>query len=81
MKHTFDFPGLYAIHVAGKVDVTSCEILGGMNIQHIQQKDTDITCITVLMGPLPDQSALFGVLATLFNHRYPVLFVRFLRSA
>jgi hypothetical protein len=36
--------------------------------------------VTVLKGSLPDQAALLGVLNTLYNMRYPLLLVRYLRS-
>ncbi len=33
---------------------------------------------TVLMGVLPDQAALAGVLDTLYQNRYPLLYVKYL---
>jgi hypothetical protein len=35
--------------------------------------------VTVLYGWLPDQAALMGVLSALYNARYPLLFIRYLR--
>lgn len=62
----------YQISVAGHLDETMGRFLGGMTISYQKTSKNDISTLT---GDLIDQSALNGVLNTLFNHRYTVLSV------
>ena len=80
MKYPYDQPGIYAIHIAGRLDASWSECLGGLTIAYDEEAGQDNQEITVLRGCLPDQAALFGVLNALYNARYPLLFVRYLRS-
>jgi hypothetical protein len=50
-----------------------------MTITYEVNEDRDGESVSVLRGWLPDQAALFGVLNALYNARYPLLFVRYLR--
>ena len=79
MKYPYDQPGVYAIHIAGRLDDSWSGRLGGMTIQCTDKKGRKDQPVTVLHGWLPDQAALFGVLDTLYNAHYPVLFVSYLR--
>lgn len=72
----YNGPGIYAIHIAGRVDKSWADRLGGLSVAYIEEGSQPVT---VLKGSLPDQAALLGVLNTLYNLRYPVLFVRYLR--
>ncbi|MBE2223749.1 MAG: hypothetical protein IAF02_19575 [Anaerolineae bacterium] len=79
MKFPYDQSGVYAIHIAGRLDASVANRLGGLTISTIEQDDESDQPVTILKGCLPDQAALFGVLTTLYNWRYPLLFVRYLR--
>ncbi len=81
VKPPYDQSGVYAIHVAGKLDKSWADRLGGLTITFIEQDDEDNQPVTVLKGCLPDQAALLGVLNTLYNLRYPLLLVRYLRPS
>ena len=80
MKYPYEQPGIYAIHIAGRLDASWSECLGGMAITYEEGDGQDNQEITVLHGCLPDQAALFGVLHALYNARYPLLFVRYIKS-
>ena len=80
MRHPYDQPGIYAIHIAGRLDNSWSECLGGLTITHEVDEAQDSGTVTVLYGWLPDQAALMGVLSALYNARYPLLFVRYLRQ-
>lgn len=80
MKYPYDQPGLYAIHIAGQLDTSWSECLGELTITYEVDEGHDSEITTVLTGWLPDQAALLGVLNALYNARYPLLFVRYLRQ-
>ena len=81
MQLPFDQPGVYFIQIAGRLDKSWEDRLGGLMIASIEEDDVDNQTVTELKGCLPDQAALLGVLNTLYNLRYPILFVRYLRQA
>ncbi len=78
MRKQFDFPGMYAVQVAGEVNERWSERLGGMTLMLTESEGDDSSPVTVLMGVLPDQAALAGVLDTLYQNRYPLLYVKYL---
>jgi hypothetical protein len=80
MKYVDDQSGIYVIHIAGRVDERCCERLGGMSVTHQENEGQDNDLVSILYGPLPDQAALLGVLNALYNARYPLLSVRYLRN-
>lgn len=80
MKCAYDQPGVYAIHIAGRIDISCSDRLGGMAITYREEEDLGNQLMTILYGRLPDQAALLGVLNTLYNARYPLLSVRYLRE-
>jgi hypothetical protein len=51
----------YRICVRGHFDLTWSDWFDGFSIHHADSGET------VLLGPIPDQSALYGVLITLCN--------------
>ena len=77
MRYPYDQPGVYAIHIAGRLDTSWSDCLGGLTITFEEEDDSPVTA---LIGWLPDQAALVGVLNALYNARYPLLFVRYLRQ-
>lgn len=80
MQPPYDQPGIYAVHIAGRLDKNRLDRLGGLMIASIQEGDEGNPVITVLKGCLPDQAALLGVLNTLYNLQHPVIFVKYLRQ-
>lgn len=79
MRSPYDGPSIYAVHIDGRLDESWADRLGGLTIATIEPEDESGRPYTVLKGSLPDQAALFGILNTLYNNRYPVMLVRYLR--
>lgn len=77
MHYPYDQPGVYVIHISGRLATSWSDYLGGLTITY--EEGQEGKPVTVLYGCLPDQAALFGILNTLYNRRYPLLFVRYLR--
>jgi hypothetical protein len=80
MKFVYDQPGIYAIHIAGRVDKSWSDRLGGLSVTYQENEGQDNDLVSILYGQLPDQAALFGVLNALYNARYPLLFVKYIRQ-
>ncbi len=78
MLYPFDESGFYAIQVAGEVDESWPDRLGGMTLMRSETEGPQSKPVTVLIGLVADQAALFGVLTTLYEHRYPLLYVKYL---
>ena len=78
MCYPFDNPGIYAIHVAGEVRESWSDRLGGLTIFRTETAEQDPKPVSVLIGLLIDQAALAGVLDTLYQHRYQLLYVKYL---
>lgn len=64
-------PATYRILVQGSLDRRWSGRLGGLDIQVFNPEDDDY--ITQLTGELLDQAALFGVLNSLYDMRYPLI--------
>lgn len=79
MRPQYDSPGIYTIHVDGRLDEAWSDRLGGLSISTSEADDGSGRPQTVLKGHLPDQAALLGVITTLYNNRFPVILVRYLR--
>lgn len=69
---TMQNPAVYRICVMGRVPLDWSARLIGMNIT---RSDTESGARTTLVGRLPDQAALSGVLNTLYEKQYPLLSV------
>jgi hypothetical protein len=66
-------PATYRISILGTLDKQLSDYYGGMTIEHtlvLHQYP-----VTILTGLLTDQSALVGVINTLYNFGYPILTV------
>jgi hypothetical protein len=70
---SFDSPAFYQIRVQGRIDQTWSDRLEGMAISQ-PLLDGEPT-FTVIKGKLNDQSALAGVLNTLYELHLPVISV------
>jgi hypothetical protein len=77
MRSVFYEPGLYVIRVAGGLDTEWSDRLGGLTIVESKTTGDDAVPIVELTGWLADQAALFGVLNTLYDNRYPLLSVQY----
>ena len=75
---TFDKPGKYRVVVEGVVNESWAERLGGMKIDTCTHWDNKQ--ITTLVGEMVDQSALSGVLNTLYELHLTLLSVDYLKS-
>jgi len=66
-------PATYRVSILGTLDKQWSDYCGGMTIEHtifLQQYP-----VTILTGLLTDQSALVGVINTLYDFGYPILTV------
>ena len=73
-----DRPSVYRICVPGRLGTEWCHRVGGMNITESRNADGGVE--TVLVGRLPDQAALSGVLNTLYELHMPVSLVECLEA-
>jgi hypothetical protein len=71
-------PAMYRIRIQGILDKNLSDYYGGMTIEH--EGDPKRNPITILMGRLADQSALIGLLNSLFDIGYPILVVEYLEA-
>ncbi len=72
-SYSFDRPGNYRIRVEGFIDKSWSERLGGMRITTSSEEDQK--ALTTLEGRMVDQSALAGVLNTLYELHVSLLSV------
>jgi hypothetical protein len=70
---TMQSPAVYRVCVQGRVPLDWSSHVMGMNIT--SSKNSGVGGRTTLVGRLPDQAALSGVLNTLYENQYPVLSV------
>lgn len=70
----FDRPATYQINVQGRIDPTMSDLLGGMTISQATVEGSPP--LTILEGELSDQTALAGVLNTLYEWHLTVLLVK-----
>ena len=70
----FDRPANYQINVLGCIEPAMSDLLGGLTIS---QPTAEADCpVTTLSGELGDQSALVGVLNTIYELHLPLLLVK-----
>lgn len=70
----FTKPARYKIVVKGKVSLAVLDSLHGLRI------DNDKNDTTALIGLIPDQSALSGILNTLHSYHIPVISVNLISN-
>ena len=68
----------YRICIVGYLDTSWSEYCGGMTIEHVS--DPKFNTITLLTGRLIDQSALMGVLNSLYDIGCPILSVEYIEA-
>ena len=68
---TMHGPAIYRIHVRGRLDASWSDRVGGMQIT--ETRGSDGQAETILVGHLPDQAALSGILNSLYELHLPVL--------
>jgi len=71
-------PAVYRIRIQGILDKNWSDYCGGMTIEH--EGDPKRYAVTILMGRVADQSALIGVLNSLYDMGYPILSVEYLEA-
>ena len=81
MRSLYHQPGVYVIRVAGALDVEWSDRLGGLTIAGSEAAGADTAPTVELTGWLADQAALYGVLNTLYDYHYPLLYVQYLGPA
>ncbi len=75
MSFQFDQPVVYVIRVAGALDASWSDCLGGLSIALSEPIAEGAMPVTILTGLFADQVALSGVLNTLCDNRYALLSV------
>ncbi len=71
-------PAVYRIRIQGILDKSWSDYCGGITIEH--EGDPKGYAMTILMGRVADQSALIGVLNSLYDMGYPILSVEYLEA-
>jgi hypothetical protein len=71
-------PAVYRIRIQGILDKNWSDYYSGMTIEH--EGDPKGYAMTILMGRVADQSALIGVLNSLYDIGYPILSVEYLEA-
>ncbi len=77
-EFSFIKPAIYNIKVHGHLPDNWSEKLGGMQINLTHAKDKRM--ITVLIGQINDQAALFGILNTLYESHLTIISVNMLKD-
>lgn len=77
-KHSFKSPSIYKIKVFGNLNETFSERIGGMqlNVERFHNEGP----ISVLIGQINDQSALSGILNTLYDRQLTIISVTMLKE-
>ena len=71
-------PAVYRIRIQGILDKDWSDYYSGMAIEH--EGDPKQYAMSILMGKVADQSALIGVLNSLYDIGYPILSVEYLEA-
>lgn len=70
-EYAFDRPGIYSIRVLGFLDESWSDRFGGMRITTDSRGDQGP--VATLVGLLPDQAALSGVLESLYERHLTLM--------
>ena len=76
-EFSFIKPAVYKIKVLGDLNVSWSERLGGLQIS--VERSGDKEPVSVLIGQMNDQSALSGVLNTLYENHLTIISVNMLK--
>ena len=68
---TMHGPAIYRIRVRGRLEASWSDRIGGMQVTETRGPDGQAE--TILVGRLPDQAALAGILKTLYELHLPVV--------
>jgi hypothetical protein len=72
---TLTQPAAYRIRIAGRVKNGWTDFMNGLQEAHVQENGASVT---VLIGNVPDQSALFGLLCHIRDLGLPLISVEFI---
>ncbi len=72
-------PARYRICIQGTLDKNWSAYCGGMTIEH--ENNPKRGAMTIMTGRLTDQSALIGVLISLYDIGCPILSVEYMEAA
>jgi hypothetical protein len=77
-KFSFKSPSIYKIKVFGDLNERFTERMGGMqlNVERFHKEGP----VSVLIGQINDQSALSGILNTLYNSQLTIISVAMLKD-
>jgi hypothetical protein len=75
-EYSFDKPGIYCIRVFGFIDKDYTERFAGMDITTRSRGEEEP--ITTLVGKLPDQASLSGILEALYESHLTLVSVEML---
>ena len=78
-EFSFQKPAVYKIKVKGEISGSLTGRFGGLQINVDRAKDKDP--VTVLIGQINDQSALSGILTTLYDFHLPIISVNMLENS
>ena len=78
-KLRLDAPASYCIRLQGVLSNSWSDHLGGLDIE--VNYEPDKPPVTILLGQLVDQAALYGVLNFVYDLGYPLLSVKCLDEA
>ena len=68
-------PASYRICIQGTLEKRLSDYFGGMTIEHASNSKRGAR--SILTGLLPDQTALMGILISLYDFGYPLLSVEY----
>lgn len=77
-KFSFVKPAVYKIKVQGVLDASWSDRLGGLQINI--EKSGDRQAVSVLIGQIDDQTALSGILNTLYEFHMTILSVNMMKE-
>lgn len=81
MTYPFDRSGTYAICVVGVLDKSWTDRLGGMTVSEPEVTPENSSPVARLVGWVPDQAALAGILNTLYENHFALLCVQYLGAS
>jgi len=77
-KFSFTKPAVYKIRVLGDISKNWSDKMGGMQINI--ERSSNLEPVSALVGQINDQSALSGILNTLYEYHLTILSVKMLEE-